>query len=102
MSLLMIRMFNHCHKLHHHTIFPFYDQSIAFHSFFFFRRLDLSDGSNDSKIGTRDSLNEDEAVEERLKLKRKLQRNRTSFTQEQIDTLEQGIDKQKAIVLLLK
>ncbi|CAF4551515.1 unnamed protein product, partial [Rotaria magnacalcarata] len=39
-------------------------------------------------------LNEnEEAVQERLKLKRKLQRNRTSFTQEQIDALEQGILK---------
>ena len=57
------------------------------------RRLDVSDGSEDSKLGLRDSLNEnDEAVQERLKLKRKLQRNRTSFTQEQIDELEQSND----------
>ncbi|CAF4566980.1 unnamed protein product, partial [Rotaria magnacalcarata] len=51
----------------------------------------LSDGgSDDNNI----SLNEnEEAVQERLKLKRKLQRNRTSFTQEQIDALEQGILK---------
>lgn len=55
--------------------------------FFLFLPLDLSDGSDESKLG----LNEnDDAVQERLKLKRKLQRNRTSFTQEQIDALEQS------------
>ncbi len=58
--------------------------------------LDLSDASDDSKVGQRNGLNEnDEAVQERLKLKRKLQRNRTSFTQEQIDALEESNRKKK-------
>lgn len=70
---------SYCHKVYRHTLIH-----LSILSFL----LDLSDVSDESKLG----LNEnDEAVQERLKLKRKLQRNRTSFTQEQIDALEQSM-----------
>ena len=70
---------SYCHKVYRHTLIH-----LSILSFL----LDSSDVSDESKLG----LNEnDEAVQERLKLKRKLQRNRTSFTQEQIDALEQSM-----------
>jgi hypothetical protein len=57
-------------------------------TFPFFYFIDLTDASNDSKSIIKDNLNEnDETVQESLEL----QNDETSFTQEQIDALEQGI-----------
>jgi hypothetical protein len=45
----------------------------------------------------------DEDSQLRLRLKRKLQRNRTSFTNEQIDSLEKGnAQKNNTLVMVLK
>jgi hypothetical protein len=57
-------------------------------TFPFFYFIDLTGASNDSKSIIKDNLNEnDETVQESLEL----QNDETSFTQEQIDALEQGI-----------
>jgi hypothetical protein len=57
-------------------------------AFLFFYFIDLTDVSNDSKSIIKDNLNEDDAtVQECLEL----ENDETSFTQEQIDALEQGI-----------
>jgi len=57
-------------------------------TFLFFYFIDLTDASKDSKSIIKDNLNEnDETLQESLEL----QNDGTSFTQEQIDALEQGI-----------
>lgn len=48
---------------------------------------DISSGGDNSNAGSAGNPEDDQA---RLRLKRKLQRNRTSFTNEQIDSLEKG------------
>lgn len=49
---------------------------------------DISSGGDNSNAGSSAGNPEDDQA--RLRLKRKLQRNRTSFTNEQIDSLEKG------------
>lgn len=49
----------------------------------------LTDGAEKTTLGNSNG-GDSEEIQMRLQLKRKLQRNRTSFTQEQIEALEKG------------
>jgi hypothetical protein len=64
---------------------------------FFFFKLETDSGTEDSSHN--DGSDGDSAA--RLRLKRKLQRNRTSFTPEQIEALEKGNVDNSVIDILL-